>query len=579
MNWLQYLVEANLYLGIFYLGYVLFLKKETHYVLNRFYLLSICVISFTIPLLQIGILKPAEPEIQNVILLAPVNVHYNNLAAQPAHSVMHFSVQDYILYTYLLGAVILMFILMFKLYQLLKLIRSKPVIAEDRYKLIYINGSNSAFSFFNYLFIGDEVPGVRTIIRHELVHIRQKHSVDIILLEIVKIINWFNPLVYILQHDLKALHEYIADEKTASYETDTLTYSSFLVNNLYGVSGSAITHSFFNYNLLKNRIIMLHQKRSGSLARLKYLIILPICAALLCASTLGFSKTYGWVDLAPKHKSVPLFRPDTSENKISSVSKGTYKNSSTTSKGYKYKETGYLVNNKADFRVIVTEKNGEEKAYFKNSATPAQIKLLKDKYGYVFPSMDIFTKLPPPPPLPPGPQPPVDVKLKAPTKPHKPSALRKLPPPIVITLDTSAPVKLGPVEPAKISKPLPPPPPYKKIQNAFADLGKYMAKHVRYPTAARDNKIMGSVILKFDLDNDHKITNITEVKGLGYRCGEEVVRALKSYTESIDAKIGTYKLAVTYYLDGLDAPNTISAGLTDDPEFIGEIVVTGYLAK
>src|SRR6185437_1894458 len=69
----------------------------------------------------------------------------------------------------------------------------------------------------------------------------------------------------------------------------------------YGLSGSSITHSFFNYNLLKKRIIMLHQKRSGSLARLKYLLAIPICGGLLCASTLAFSKTYGWVDIAPHH--------------------------------------------------------------------------------------------------------------------------------------------------------------------------------------------------------------------------------------------------------------------------------------
>jgi beta-lactamase regulating signal transducer with metallopeptidase domain len=96
------------------------------------------------------------------------------------------------------------------------------------------------------------------------VHIRQKHSADIVFLELIKIINWFNPLIYLLQMSLKTMHEYIADEQTAAQESDAISYSSFLVNNAYGLNGSSLAHSFFNYNLLKKRIIMLNQKRSGN---------------------------------------------------------------------------------------------------------------------------------------------------------------------------------------------------------------------------------------------------------------------------------------------------------------------------
>jgi hypothetical protein len=93
------------------------------------------------------------------------------------------------------------------------------------------------------------------------------------LLEVLKVINWFNPFVYLLQRSIKTVHEYIADEQTAAYERDALTYSSFLLNNAYGIQGSTIAHSFFNYNLLKKRIIMLNKNRSGKLARLKYLTV------------------------------------------------------------------------------------------------------------------------------------------------------------------------------------------------------------------------------------------------------------------------------------------------------------------
>lgn len=304
MNWLYYLAEANIYLCVFYLAYCLFFTNETYYQLNRAYLLFSCVVSFALPIVQIGVLKPNEKVVQNITAVK-ITTDY-------------FTIQTAILYGYLLGVAICIGVLAIKLYQLYKLVKVQPGLINDRYKLIYIRDSNAAFSFFNYLFVGTNTAQLALITKHELVHIRQKHSIDIIILEIFKIINWFNPVVHLLQNSLKAIHEYIADEKTATNETDTTTYASFLVNNAYGLSGSSITHSFFNHNLLKRRIIMLHQKRSSTLARLKYLMAVPLCAGLLCESTLGFSKTYGVIDIAPHRGNVSnaaLNRQDTTKKK------------------------------------------------------------------------------------------------------------------------------------------------------------------------------------------------------------------------------------------------------------------------
>lgn len=184
--------------------------------------------------------------------------------------------------------------------------------------MVYVNEENTAYSFFNYLFIGKNTSDINTITRHELVHIQQKHSADILFTELVKIISWFNPLVYQLQNSLKAIHEYIADAQTAASDEDKLTYSTFLLNNAYGLQGLPVSNSFFNYNLLKNRITMLNQKRSGNLAGLKYLITMPLCAAMLCASTLSFSKDYGFVDLLPRKKIHAWYSPGTATTPVTS---------------------------------------------------------------------------------------------------------------------------------------------------------------------------------------------------------------------------------------------------------------------
>jgi TonB family protein len=331
MNWLYYLAEANLYLGVFYLAYCLFLSRETHYQLNRTYLLFSCVLAFALPVLKIGslisITKPidaranyVEPtaslanttmQLQAVNLVAPNHPDQamalqNNIkplpvtvTVQSVEVIPNLTMADYLWYTYLAGVSISLVILIVRLSSLFLLARRSPRTRYGKYKLIKLPGTNIAFSFFGYLFLGDNAPAADTIIEHELVHIRQKHSADIVFVELVKIINWFNPCIYLLQNSLKTVHEYIADEQTASLKTDTLTYATFLVNTAHGVGGSAITHSFFNYSLLKKRIIMLNQKRSGNSARLKYLVAAPICAGLLCVSTLAFTKNYKWIDLDP----------------------------------------------------------------------------------------------------------------------------------------------------------------------------------------------------------------------------------------------------------------------------------------
>ncbi len=305
MNWLYYLAEANIYLSVFYLAYCAFLNTQTYYQLNRVYLIGSCIVAFILPVLQIGALKPeqvvtAAPVVEYQLPVAqyteqlPVTNNIVQVAAAPT-----LSTDDYLWFGYLIGAAILLVLLLVKLYSLYKLVNKVSNTKQANYKLIQLPQTDIAFSFFNYLFIGNNAHGAKTIIRHELVHIRQKHSVDIVFLEMLKIINWFNPFIYLLQNSLKTVHEYIADEQTVAHETDPISYSTFLLNNAYGTGGPSVTHSFFNYNLLKKRITMLNQKKSGNLARLRYLVAVPVVAASLCASTMAFSKNYGWIDIAP----------------------------------------------------------------------------------------------------------------------------------------------------------------------------------------------------------------------------------------------------------------------------------------
>jgi TonB family protein len=522
MNWLHYLLEANLYLGVFYAVYYLFLSNDTHYALNRVYLLATSVISFVIPLLQLGFLKPVEPQLISLTLIAPTHPATISSNIAPIE-VVSFTWQDGLIWAYLLGVAVLFIIFSIKIYQLVKLTRVANAQVDPAYKLIYVDDSNTAFSFFNYLFIGTKSSGTDTIIQHELVHIRQKHSADIILIELLKIVNWFNPFIYLLQASVKTLHEYIADEQTATNGNDVIAYSTFLVNNAYGLSGSSVTHSFFNYNLLKKRIIMLNQQRSGNLARLKYLLIFPIIAGLLCASTLAFSKSYGIVDLLPNKIDSPLHPRYDVWNK-------SYDHTFTTSKGYRVRERVIFINGAVSKTAEIFDEAGQKHIYEARFISPKESKFVKDVFGYQFPLDTVIkAKLAPPPP----PKPPVNVSK------HK-----LLPPP-----PAPKPVNVHLV---------PPPPP---MNPDFVSLYNYMYETLSYPANAKLKLKTGTVGVSFKLTADNKITDVKVIDAAGGGFDEEVVKVLSSFKGIVKpiSKHNYYVMGITFNLLGEGSQSNIMA--------------------
>jgi beta-lactamase regulating signal transducer with metallopeptidase domain len=589
MSWLHYLIEANIYLGVFYLCYCLFLNRDTHYMLGRVYLIFSCVVAFVLPVTQLSMLKPVLPDMKMVavptqVTNAVINVQHSKLAAP----VQHFTFDDAIVYIYITGAVIGLLVLLFRLRKLYILTRKNHSVYKDQYKLINLNDENTAFSFFNYLFIGSNVPQAETIIAHELVHIRQKHSIDIIFLEIMKIVNWFNPFIYLIQRSLKTIHEYIADEQTAAHEQDALAYSSFLLNNAYGIQGSSIAHSFFNYNLLKKRIIMLNKNRSGKLARLKYLAALPLCAGMLCTSTLVFSKNYGLIDLAPR-KAQAIIKPVIDSAK------------------YALKVTHVKTNISeiSDIMLITDAKTGLQKIYRPKTLTDIdKAELLKNGMKVEIVTRDQAQtdtgkkRLPPPPPVPPKKVKADQIKFPPPiVKPDKPAKMPKVdqikfPPPMVKPDKPAKKVKDQIKFPPPVVKPdkpanaqvnnMPPPPPPPPFETVYEDLIKYVFKHTRYPAIARDNNVNGHILLSLVINKDHKVTDVKVEKGIGYRCDEEAARALSTYTNTINKAPGEYKMVVTFMLVNDDntkfyAPKPLGDDDVNVHNFIGEAVITGSI--
>lgn len=289
MNWLYYLLEANLYLTLFYGFYRLFLHKETFYVLNRYYLILTSLTAFLLPLLQLGFL--------NKDVISTENGAYQEVLQDESF----FTPENLLLFIYALIALFFISKVIWGFKHIISLAKKSEKRIENGITIVELSNTKTAFSFFNFLFIDPELPQRNTILNHEMAHIKQKHSLDVIIFEIIGSLSWFNPITYFLKNDIKLLHEFLADEETTGKGIEKYEYAVFLIQNSYGNQSIKFTNQIFNSSILKRRISMLNQKKSAKWARLRLLLVLPITGSMLCASTMAFTKDYGVVDLYPKN--------------------------------------------------------------------------------------------------------------------------------------------------------------------------------------------------------------------------------------------------------------------------------------
>ncbi len=325
MNWLYYLLEANLYLAAFYLLYKLLLQNSTFYNSNRYFLICSIVAAFAIPLIQLGFLKPTVVlEIETMPYEIPLaTIEIATVAKAPV-----LTAQDYIFYGYLALALFLSLKFIISISKIVTTyLRSNKRKLND-YTLVELSSEHTAFSFFNILFIHPTMAKNDAVLRHEIIHIKHKHSWDILLLELLKICCWFNPIVYLIKKDVTLLHEYIADEKTTAKNITKHEYAMFLIENSMAAYSSSLVNQLFNQSILKSRINMLNKEKTANWARLKYLLAVPLGLGLLCISTLSFSKSYGY-DVFPaqqktaepsnqeKKKYYPKYKHDKDGNYIS----------------------------------------------------------------------------------------------------------------------------------------------------------------------------------------------------------------------------------------------------------------------
>ncbi|TMM32186.1 BlaR1 peptidase M56 [Polaribacter aestuariivivens] len=274
---INYIIQVILFQILFLAVYDFFLSKETFFIKNRWYLLSTPIVSFLLPLVKI-------PTFQKVVSQEYV-VYLPEIVLSPEKVIQETSWYpsiNYIDVLFSLGVVFFALLFITKLVKIILLIRSCKLDKKDGYTLVLIPNQTKAFSFFNYIFLGNNIPKSQKeqIIAHELVHSKQKHSLDLLLFEFLKIVMWFNPMIFIYQKRITLIHEYISDE-VAAKSAPKENYINQLLSNFFQVENIAFINQFYKQTFIKKRIIMMTKNKSKKMNQLKYLLLIPVLGIML----------------------------------------------------------------------------------------------------------------------------------------------------------------------------------------------------------------------------------------------------------------------------------------------------------
>lgn len=270
MTWWHYLLLVNFYLVLFFGFYVLLLRRETFFQLNRIYLVASAMLSFFIPLIQLEWVKNLfiTRQVQATIYSSPVMDSPIMVYFTPANSI---TVGDVLNCIYI-G--VTLFLLLRLIWQLVVL---KKAIAQP--------SPSAAYSFFKKISLGHKLENAEVIAAHEEVHAGQWHSVDVLIIEAVMIINWFNPVVYLYRFAIKYIHEFIADKEVIQAGTDKADYALLLLSQTFDVPTHKLVNHFYNHTLLKQRIKMLQKNRSQRIALAKYGLSAPLFVLMMVFSS------------------------------------------------------------------------------------------------------------------------------------------------------------------------------------------------------------------------------------------------------------------------------------------------------
>ena len=283
---------------VLYFAYKLLFRNSNRFQLNRIILLTISVFAFALPFIRINLEGQHFQEMTSFKEEMDVIFYSDAVIEETPVEASALSVTDIISYIYIIGVVFFLMKFVYNIVKIYKIKAGKKIETIDDVNYIYTNESHIPFSFFNNVFIGTSTSSVTDnevpepvegnanilIIKHEMSHVKNYHSVDVILMEIMIAFQWFNPFIRMIKNELKSNHEFIADSEAIKDEDEKSNYMMLLLQQCTADDFSTIANNF-SFLLTKKRISMItkNQKVKGSV--IKVLLTLPVFALLILLNT------------------------------------------------------------------------------------------------------------------------------------------------------------------------------------------------------------------------------------------------------------------------------------------------------
>ena len=270
----SYLLQMACWLAAFWLVYVLALRKETFFELNRWFLLVGIMAAFVLPLFPIKY-EVVKNTADSTLLLMTGKLSETSTPFEDSIS--------YWYWIYGIGAFFVFARFLHQCIKLLWLIRKSEPIWVNNTRVFKFEGDTAPFSFFNFIFVSktmDNEAELKTVVAHEKVHINERHWADLLLLEVARTVQWFNPLLLLYRKAIMQNHEYLADYGTLQNGVSAQTYKAVLVNQMLGVPVLKVANGFTLFNPTK-RIFMMNKNKTKPAKQLKLLWALPLVALIM----------------------------------------------------------------------------------------------------------------------------------------------------------------------------------------------------------------------------------------------------------------------------------------------------------
>jgi len=284
----DYLIKSALSITILYIVFHLFFKNRVSFLFNRILLLSIVSFGLLVPILSFNIanlLNFNSPYVSTIIDnegLITINLREVVISSEAKSGFLGMNLFLILARLYLSVSLILTMWFAIKIVRLVILFRKSKSVSIDGIRFVILNNDYPTFSFFNMVFISKNLyenkDESRKIIEHESVHLLQKHSIDLLFTELLVIIQWFNPIAYLIRDSIRENHEFLADKGILNNGFNIPDYKLLLLRNSTKIRTGSFTHNF-SYSLIKKRFKMMEKKDS----KIKFILgmmILPLAFSL-----------------------------------------------------------------------------------------------------------------------------------------------------------------------------------------------------------------------------------------------------------------------------------------------------------